>query len=255
MSNQELLRRFEEIGARAKLVRAGRPRIDVRVDRRGEYFELGVLGLRDANVMVVDTDDVDRALLLLVRNGWEKSKFLVVSTSGLVRRRDPGSCGRCGRRRLGEGRPPAGGRSGARRTSTAEGSVPPTQRGVRAAGRVVLPAGGIARRRRARRPPRRAALARLGQDPSARVRVSARGETVYELPVPDGSHGGGVRPAAAATAPGRRPVAGDGARPRAVCKGGVRHPDHATIRLHGWHRVLMNTEREARAMQHVAFLD
>ena len=76
MSNQALLRRFEEIGARAKLVRAGRPRIDVRVDRRGEYFELGVLGLRDANVMVVDTDDVDRALLLLVRNGWEKSKFL-----------------------------------------------------------------------------------------------------------------------------------------------------------------------------------
>jgi hypothetical protein len=44
MSNQLLLRRFEEIGARAKLVRAartGEPRIDIGVDRRGEYFELG----------------------------------------------------------------------------------------------------------------------------------------------------------------------------------------------------------------------
>ena len=35
----------------------------------------------------------------------------------------------------------------------------------------------------------------------------------------------------------------------------VRHPDHATIHLPSWHRVLMNTEQEARAMQHVVFLD
>ena len=38
-------------------------------------------------------------------------------------------------------------------------------------------------------------------------------------------------------------------------KGSVRHPDHNTIVLHGWHRVLMNTEQSARAMRHVAFLD
>ena len=38
-------------------------------------------------------------------------------------------------------------------------------------------------------------------------------------------------------------------------KGTVRHPDHATIRLRGWHRVLMNTEHRAHAMRHVAFLD
>jgi hypothetical protein len=43
--------------------------------------------------------------------------------------------------------------------------------------------------------------------------------------------------------------------PEVYAQGAVRHPDHATIRLHGWHRVLMNTEREARAMRHVAFLD
>lgn len=38
-------------------------------------------------------------------------------------------------------------------------------------------------------------------------------------------------------------------------RGRVRHPDHATIRLDGWHRVLMNTESEAPGVRQVAFLD
>ena len=38
-------------------------------------------------------------------------------------------------------------------------------------------------------------------------------------------------------------------------RGYVRHPDHATIWLDEWHRVLMNEETKARAMRHVAFLD
>jgi hypothetical protein len=43
--------------------------------------------------------------------------------------------------------------------------------------------------------------------------------------------------------------------PELYATGAVSHPDHNTIVLHGWHRVLMNTEGEARAMRHVAFLD
>ena len=43
--------------------------------------------------------------------------------------------------------------------------------------------------------------------------------------------------------------------PELYAKGAVRHPDHNTIVLHGWHRVLMNTEHAARAMRHVAFID
>jgi hypothetical protein len=43
--------------------------------------------------------------------------------------------------------------------------------------------------------------------------------------------------------------------PEVYAKGTVRHPDHATIELPSWHRVLMNTEQGARAMRHVAFLD
>jgi hypothetical protein len=38
-------------------------------------------------------------------------------------------------------------------------------------------------------------------------------------------------------------------------RGRVRHPDHSTLVLHTWHRVEMNTEQRARAMRHVAFLD
>jgi hypothetical protein len=38
-------------------------------------------------------------------------------------------------------------------------------------------------------------------------------------------------------------------------RGTVSHRDHATITLHGWHRVLMNTEHEARAASNIVFLD
>jgi hypothetical protein len=38
-------------------------------------------------------------------------------------------------------------------------------------------------------------------------------------------------------------------------KGRVRHPDHATIRLDGWHQVVMNTEGQAPGARNVVFLD
>ncbi len=37
--------------------------------------------------------------------------------------------------------------------------------------------------------------------------------------------------------------------------GRVSHPDHRTIVLRGWHRVLMNTEREAPGARNIVFLD
>ena len=43
--------------------------------------------------------------------------------------------------------------------------------------------------------------------------------------------------------------------PGVYVRGGVRHADLKTIVLHGWHRVLMNTEGQSRAMRNVAFLD
>jgi hypothetical protein len=38
-------------------------------------------------------------------------------------------------------------------------------------------------------------------------------------------------------------------------RGKMSHPDHQTVTLHGWHRVLMNTENRSSAMRSLAFLD
>lgn len=38
-------------------------------------------------------------------------------------------------------------------------------------------------------------------------------------------------------------------------RGKVTHVDHATIELHGWHRVFLSRESESRASRNVAFLD
>jgi hypothetical protein len=43
--------------------------------------------------------------------------------------------------------------------------------------------------------------------------------------------------------------------PTVYVRGRVWHPDHKTIILHDWHRVMMNTEREAPGASHVVFLD
>jgi hypothetical protein len=43
--------------------------------------------------------------------------------------------------------------------------------------------------------------------------------------------------------------------PRVYAKGRIRHPDHATIVLHEWHRVVLNTETETETMRNVAFID
>ncbi len=43
--------------------------------------------------------------------------------------------------------------------------------------------------------------------------------------------------------------------PRVYVRGRVRHPDHKTVMLDGWHDVLSNTENLSHAMRNVAFLD
>lgn len=38
-------------------------------------------------------------------------------------------------------------------------------------------------------------------------------------------------------------------------RGKIRHPDHKTVKLNGWHQVVPNTESQAASMRHLAFLD
>jgi hypothetical protein len=165
MTTELIERRFASIGARVRIAHAsrGRPEIDVGSDRRGELFVLRVGGVHGVTVDVVEADRDDRALLLLVRDGGEKSKFL---------------CGFDERHWF-------------------VAAIPERASGV----------GTV--------------------EKFMRLPTSRRRAGWVEM----------VR------------------NPELYAKGAVRHPDHATIVLHGWHRVLMNTEQEARAMRHVAFLD
>ncbi len=83
------------------------------------------------------------------------------------------------------------------------------------------------------------------------------GETVYVC----ASHPNGVAEAEYETILASNPKAkGWGwqvmqRNPGVYVRGSVRHADHKTIVLHGWHRVLMNTESQSKAMRNVAFLD
>ena len=95
-------------------------------------------------------------------------------------------------------------------------------------------------------------MARAGGTPHVLREVYRRGgETVYV-------RGARVLSAAAwARTPDRerrgyQPMTRDA---EVYARGTVRHPDHATLTLPGWHRVVMNTEQSARAMRHVVFID
>jgi hypothetical protein len=78
--NEVLERRFAAMGARLSLPEPpwhGAPRIDVRSDGFGEYFHIGFRGGgREVGLEVVDVRPRERHLLLLVRDGDEKSEFL-----------------------------------------------------------------------------------------------------------------------------------------------------------------------------------
>lgn len=76
--------KFARMGARLKI--ADRPArrnrtegvisLDVQADRKGEFFEFVHQPGVDVEVAVLDVQPADRHLLLLVREGKEKSKFL-----------------------------------------------------------------------------------------------------------------------------------------------------------------------------------
>jgi hypothetical protein len=256
MSNDVLERRFAAIGARVKVIRAPRSadaRIDVTWDRRGEVFELSLpAGVASADVL--ETDPLERCLLLLVRDAGEKSKFL------------------CGFDEwhwfvaaVPESAPGVGG------VEAAKDALQPEA--VREA---------VARRRPKDRFQRRnVAYVRQGEwfflpewtlvvddadvledEPLTRgwgnvhvLQFAFRrgGEIVY---VNDDDPRGIDEDAywRLSTAHRRRwrEMLRD---PELYAMGVVTHPDHNMVVLPFWHRVLMNTEHQARAMRHVMFLD
>src|SRR5262245_58068845 len=84
MDTDTLDAKFTRIGARLKVAErpaarvrtSGLVSLDVRSDRKGEFFEIARQPEAGAEVAVLDVQPADRHLLLLVREGGEKHKFL-----------------------------------------------------------------------------------------------------------------------------------------------------------------------------------
>lgn len=259
MSIELLERRFAAIGARLRVAGPpiGAPRIDIGADTRGEYFDIRFAGGGPATGLeVVAVDPRDRHLLLLVREGEAKSRFL---------------CGHDERHWFVAAIPEAA--RGVTGIVTAKAALQPAA--VRTAVRRSRPKDPFRRRN--------AAYVRQGEwffvpvdlDPPA-------GWVTRNEPL---SRGAGSKPhllelafrrgGEAVWVNGRSQMPISEARfarliekerrsggwtrmvrnPELYAKGAVRHTDHATIVLPGWHQVVMNTEQQARAMRHVAFLD
>jgi hypothetical protein len=260
--------KFARIGARLKVAdrppRRNRPAgvitLDVQADGKGEFFEIVRRPGAEAEVAVLDVQPADRHLLLLVREGQAKSKFL---------------CGHDERHWFVAGIPEAAPVGTVRQAKEA---LKPTEVLTAQAGRRL---SAKARNRR-----KNAAFVRQGEWfflPAPNMAVDEKlvlaneplsrgnggkphwvdrcyrtgGELVYVCP----KYPNGVTEAQYQKILAGRPKAqGWGWRPMrrnpgVYVRGRVRHADHATITLHGWHQVVMNTEGQSRAKRNVAFLD
>ncbi|MHB8952322.1 MAG: hypothetical protein ACYC4U_05030 [Pirellulaceae bacterium] len=268
MDTDILEAKFTRIGARLKVADTPRHRfrtsgnlaLDVRTDRHGEYFEIAVRGDTQAEIEILDLQPAERHLLLLVRDGREKDKYL---------------CGHDERHWFVAGIPekaPVG------TVQQAKTALKPADV-QRAEARQHL--SGKARQRR-----KNAAFIRQGEwfflpVPAMRVDRSlvlrneplrrgnggkphwaeycyrTGGETMYIC----SRHPNGISAQEhRALVKHNRQAATWGWRitqrvAHVFVRGRVRHPDHRTVTLHCWHHVVMNTENQSRAMQNVVFLD
>ena len=159
--------KFARIGARLKVF-ADRPArrsrtsgviaLDVQADRKGEFFEIIRRPGAEAEIAVLDVQPADRHLLLLVREGKDKSKFLCGHderhwfVAGIPESAPVGTV-----RQAKEALKPAEVRAPRPPRAAGQGPQPPQERRLPPAGRVVLPPGPRLRRGREAGPAQRAA--------------------------------------------------------------------------------------------------
>jgi hypothetical protein len=268
MDTAALNQKFARIGARLKVVghptRRARPAgivsLDVAVDRWGEYFQVARPPGAEAEVHVLDIQPADRHLLLLVREGGEKSKFL---------------CGHDERHWFVAGIPEAAPVGTVRQAK--EALKPPEVRAIQAL-------KGLRAAARARR--KNAAYVRQGEwffvpvpgfvadeklilrhEPLVRSNggkphwadlcCRTGGEAVYVCArYPNGVSEDFYR-IMLAMKPTAKSWGWRAMRRNAgvYVRGRIRHEDHKSVMLHDWHRVPMNTEWQSKGMRNVAFLD
>jgi hypothetical protein len=258
MDIRVLKRRFETIGASVEVEERpwlGMPTIDVLSDRHGEYFELRFSGGDEVELDVVDASAALHHLLLLVRDGEDKSKFLFGHDERhwFVAAVPEETRGVSGVAQAIEALQPEDVREAVDRAKPKDPHGRKNKAFVRQGEWFFVPEPAL--RVDEGLVLRNELLARTGG--TAHVMEHAfrqGGETVYV----NRTHPNGLTEAEYRALPEkkRRGSWQKMVRDAAVyAKGAVRHPDHATVVLPVWHRVLMNTEQRARAMQHVAFLD
>jgi len=268
MNTTFLHHKFARIGARLRVAerpaRRNRPEagisLDVQTDRQGEFFEIGPRAAADVEITVLDVQPADRHLLLLVRDGKDKSKFL---------------CGHDERHWFVAAIP----------ETAPVGTVQQAKEALKpAAVQAAQARQGLRAKERSRR--KNAAYLRQGEWfflPVPNLEVDDRlvlrheplrrgnggkphwaefcyrtgGETVYVCSL----HPNGVSPAKYQSILARDPKAKSWGwrtmqrNPGVYVRGRIRHADHKTIVLPDWHQVVMNTEGQAKAMRNVAFLD
>jgi hypothetical protein len=265
---QHLERKFNQMGARVKVRTQVDSRwriwpvtrfaLDVREDRRGAYFDLAIPPEDTPDLQIVDVRSDLRHLLLLVRQEGRKDKFL---------------CGHDERYWFTCAVPGAS----VSNVKTALAALKPAE--VRQAEDVE----GLRLRERFRRHNR--AYRRQGEwfflpQPEMVVgeqlihrdepirRGSGKPHWCEELYRTGGEtvHVSGRYPNGLADKEYQKLIAQNPAATKwawrimtrnagVYVRGHISHPDHATIQLFGWHRVIMNTEHDAPAARNVVFLD
>jgi hypothetical protein len=264
---------FERIGARVRVrrathapgttrwrggrwVRPGPVAIDIQRDRRGEYFD--VEARPDVDLEVLQTDARDRHLLLLTRVDGEKARYLCGHDErhwfvAAIPESDPVSTVRAAKLAL---RPLEVGdgpfvRQGEWFFVPAPGFRPGPLEPIRRYEPIVRGGGGSTPHvaTEAVRSGGQVVYIPVIRWEQTTPRQRARYEVLYGAGVTEAQMRGlrTVHPRWSWSSMLRNPAL--------YVRGPVRHPDHATVVLPGWHRVSMNTESQAKAMSHIVFLD
>lgn len=271
MDTSVLEKQFVRMGARIKVNvppsrggrRSGGFTVDVRRDEQGAFFDLTLGSDAEREAEVVDVQPGQRHLLLLVREARghreEKHKFLcghderdwfaaaVPDTSGVATVRTAMEALKPGEVLAAQSRKRLKARHRNRRHNRAfirQGEwffIPQPDFVVDP--KLVLRNEPLARGR--------------GKPHWAEFLYRTGGETVYVSPAyPQGLTGTEYKKLLARK-PSAKRLRWTAMRRNAgvyVC-GKVRHPDHKTVKLNGWHMVVPNTENRAASMRHLTFLD
>lgn len=266
MDTSLLNNKFERIGARVKFSEQtsrwapSQVTLNIQKDRFGEFFDVIKPVQLQAELQVLDVQPVDRHLLLMVREDNDKHKFL---------------CGHDERHwfvaAIPEKAPVGTVRQAKEALKPSDVVRAQSQRGMRAKERNSRKNAAFRRQGEwfflpeprlivdpklvLRSEPLRRGM--TGKPHWAEFCIRTGGETVYVCTRhPNGLTSDQYQNLVQSNSQALRWNWSVMSRNAGVfVRGRISHADHETITLHVWHRVVMNTENQSKAMRNVAFLD